>query len=311
VVRWLGKRGIPAGVSATGLMLLLLGTLVGLGQLLYQPAVEWLAEMPRNASQLSERMAELRGSVEDVVRASKQVEQMTEIEDGGEEAVVVREQAPSLLNVVLGRATAIVSMFFITLTLLYLLLANERSLMRGTVRALSRSRDRRRAVKISQGFQRDISYYLRTITLINVGLGVAVGLVLWWVGMPNPVLWGVMACVFNFVPYVGMAVGVLIVGFVAAVSFETTSLTRVLLAPASYAILSSLEGGLLTPAILGRRLLVNPPIILIWLVLWGWMWGVAGALLAVPMLMAVKIFCEHVPSFRGVALFLSRDSHPE
>lgn len=120
--------------------------------------------------------------------------------------------------------------------------------------------------------------------------------------MPNPVLWGVMAGLLNFVPYLGAIVGTGVVALVAVLTFDDVG--RVLIPPVSYLALTSLEGQFITPTILGRRLRLNPVVIFVWLVFWGWIWGVPGALVAVPMLAAFKIVCDRVENLRPVGDFL-------
>jgi predicted PurR-regulated permease PerM len=129
-------------------------------------------------------------------------------------------------------------------------------------------------------------------------------------GLPNPMLWGVMATVLNFVPYLGAMVGIAVIAAVAALTFETPS--EYFLPPLVYFLLTAIEGYFLTPIIVGRQLTLNPFVILLGLFLWGWMWGIPGAVLAVPMLASFKIVCDHIPPLTPVGEFLGGDgSHDE
>ncbi|HEY3176930.1 MAG TPA: AI-2E family transporter [Candidatus Polarisedimenticolia bacterium] len=150
--------------------------------------------------------------------------------------------------------------------------------------------------------QNQISAYLLTITSINAVLGLVVGLIMYATGMPNPVLWGVMAGVLTFVPYLGAASGVGVVAIVAVVSFD--SLSRAILPPFLYAIAAVLEGMIITPMVLGHRLTLSPVAILVWLVLLNWLWGIPGAVIAVPILVMVKILCDNVPSLQSIGKLL-------
>lgn len=152
--------------------------------------------------------------------------------------------------------------------------------------------------------EREISRYLFTVSTINAGLGVAVGATMWAWGMPNPVLWGVLAAFLNYIPYLGAAAGVAITFLVAAVLFDDLCWFAV---PLSYLFLTSLEGTVVTPVILGRRFAVDPVVVFLWLTFWGWLWGIGGALLAMPLLVALRIVSERTPAMNGIARLLSND----
>jgi predicted PurR-regulated permease PerM len=141
-----------------------------------------------------------------------------------------------------------------------------------------------------------------TITLINAGLGLAVGIAMSWLGMPNPVLWGVMTGCFNFIPYLGAVSSAIILTLVALLTFD--GLDRALLVPSMFMGLTTLEGFFVTPMIVGHRLTLNPVAIFIWLTFWGWLWGVPGMLLAVPLLATLKIVCDHIRPLNPVGEFL-------
>lgn len=131
-----------------------------------------------------------------------------------------------------------------------------------------------------------------------------VGTALHLLDVPSPLLWGLMATVLNFVPYVGAMVGVAVVSLVSFVTFDEVG--RAVVPPLVYLFVTSLEGGFITPLILGRSLSLSPVAILLGLLFWGWLWGIPGALLAVPILLSVRIVCENVPSLAWVAQLLGR-----
>jgi predicted PurR-regulated permease PerM len=140
--------------------------------------------------------------------------------------------------------------------------------------------------------------------LINICLGLVMTGAMYLLGMPNPVLWGVMAGMANFIPYIGAVTGVAVVGLIAVLSFE--SVGRALLVPMVYFTVTSMEGQIITPMVLGRSFALNPVVIYIWLIFWGWMWGIIGALLAVPILTIFKILCDHLKSLSHVGDFLGK-----
>jgi predicted PurR-regulated permease PerM len=124
------------------------------------------------------------------------------------------------------------------------------------------------------------------------------------IGMPNPVLWGVMAGFLVFLPYLGPLIGISIITIVAFLTFN--SIGRILLAPAIYIALETLQGQIITPIVLGVRFALNPVAVFVWLIFWGWMWGIIGALLGFPMLAVFKILCDHIQPLAPIGDFLGR-----
>jgi predicted PurR-regulated permease PerM len=143
-----------------------------------------------------------------------------------------------------------------------------------------------------------------TAAAINACLGTAGGIAFWLIGLPNPALWGMMGAVLNFIPYLGALTTITIVTLVATATFQ--SLGHALLAPACYLALATIEGNFVTPYIMGRRLMLNPVVIFIGVTFWGWLWGIPGALLAVPMLVMFKIFCDHSEPLAPIGEFLGK-----
>lgn len=171
------------------------------------------------------------------------------------------------------------------------------------VRVLPTFHDKKTAVSIVHDIEASISQYLLTITLINMGLGVAIGLAMWAIGMPTPYLWGLGATFLNFLLFIGAITGVGLVAIVALVSFD--SISYALLPPLAYLSLTALEGNIITPLILGRRLELNTVAIFIGVAFWGWVWGLVGVRIAVPLLVVVKRCCDHLPSWSTLGEFLS------
>jgi predicted PurR-regulated permease PerM len=164
--------------------------------------------------------------------------------------------------------------------------------------------NKKRAVEIARETERQVSAYLLTITLVNALLGAVLGTTVWLLGLPNPALWGAMAFVLNFIPYLGPLIGIVVLGVVALVTFP--GLGQALLVPAVYFLLHGVETNIITPLVLVRRLTLNPVVMFLWLSLWFWLWGIPAAILAVPMLKTLKIFCDNIPQLAQVGQFLSR-----
>jgi predicted PurR-regulated permease PerM len=163
--------------------------------------------------------------------------------------------------------------------------------------------DKKRAVEISREIQQNISNYLFSVSLINIGLGIFVGGGLYFMGVPNAAMWGMLVAVLNFVPYFGPAAGVILLATVGLLTFDT--LWRGLVPPGWYLLLHLLEANFIAPVLLGRRFTLNPVVIFVSLIFWTWLWGVAGALLSVPILVSIKVVCDRVPTLSSVSELLA------
>jgi predicted PurR-regulated permease PerM len=193
-----------------------------------------------------------------------------------------------------------------SLVLLYLLLASGDLFLQKLVRVMPTMRDKKRAVDISHEIQQQISKYLFSVLLINLGLGIIVGGGLYWMGVPNAAMWGMLIALFNFVPYFGPVVGIALLAAVGLLTFDT--LWQGLLPPAWYLLLHLLEANFITPVLLGRRFTLNPVVIFVSLIFWTWLWGVPGALLSVPILVSIKVICERASSMSHVSELLTSES---
>jgi len=191
-----------------------------------------------------------------------------------------------------------------TLVLLYLLLASGDLFLQKLVRVMPTLHDKKRAVEISREIRQNISNYLFSVSLINIGLGLVVSGGLYFMGVPNAAMWGILVAVLNFVPYFGPVAGVIVLATVGLLTFDT--LWKGLLPPAWYLLLHLLEANLITPVLLGRRFTLNPVVIFVSLIFWTWLWGVPGALLSVPILVSIKIICDRVPAMSPVSELFSR-----
>ena len=163
-----------------------------------------------------------------------------------------------------------------TLVLLYLLLASGDLFLQKLVHVMPTLSDKKRAVEISHEIQQNISNYLFSVSLINIGLGLIVSGGLYFMGVPNAAMWGMLVAVLNFVPYFGPVAGVILLAAVGLLTFDT--LWKGLLPPAWYLLLHLLEANLITPVLLGRRFTLNPVVIFVSLIFWTWLWGVPGSL---------------------------------
>lgn len=212
-------------------------------------------------------------------------------------------EGPGVATSLVGSAPGVVAQALFTLVLLFFLLASGDMFYEKIVQVMPSFRDKRRAVLIARDIERKLSHYLFTITAINAGLGLAVGIALWQLGMPNPALFGVVAFLLNYIPYIGALAGVLLTAGVGLVSLPDAS--DAFVAAGVFLALTSIEGQFITPVFVGRNLQLNTVVVFLSVTFWAWVWSVVGMLVATPLLVAVKVFCEHIPALEPVGLFLS------
>ncbi|WP_011581410.1 MULTISPECIES: AI-2E family transporter [Chelativorans] len=302
IVRFLGKRGIPAALSATLLVFASWSAIGMLGYAMSGPVIELVDDAPRIGSELRQRVAELRRPLEDVMEASEQIKEATEAADEpGVQRVVIAQ--PGIISRAAGNLLSVATTVGITLVLTLFLLASGTLFYEKIVQSFGALSDKKRALRIVFDVEREVSRYLLTIALINSALGVTVGIGLWGLGVPNALVWGVAAAVLNFLPYVGAIVTFGLVAIISLVTFE--SLYFAMLPPLYVALCNTLEGQFVTPLVLGRRLELNAVAIFIAVAFWSWLWGIVGALIAVPLLVVVKVFCDHFDGLRHVGNFLA------
>jgi predicted PurR-regulated permease PerM len=305
IVRGALRLGVPEGVSAALIVITLLGLIAVGAWSLSGPVSQWIDDAPRIGAAIQQKLASVRGWFGFVEQMSNQVDQMAGSSDPGVLKVVLKE--PGLLKSAATGAPEIMTKIGLTLFLLLFLLGSGDLFREKLVKILPTLSDKKRAVMISRDIEREVSRYLLTITGINVATGVMVGIGLWIIGMPNPLLWGVLAIFLTYIPYLGAAIGIALVGAVAIASFD--SFAHAALAPAVYLGVATLEGQVLTPMIVGRRLEMNAVAILVAVAVWAWLWGVVGALIAVPFLVIIKVISFHVESMESIGRFLAaRDS---
>jgi predicted PurR-regulated permease PerM len=243
----------------------------------------------------------LKKSVEEIGETTAAVEDLANRK--GSEGAELEVRQVTFTDRVFGHTQRLVTSGFIALILVYFLLASGDLFLRKVVGLLPRFRHRRAAVLIFRGIESSLSTYLLSITVINLILGACVALSFYFLEVPSPILWGVVAALLNYIPYIGALIGFVILLLVSIINFD--SLAFAFVPPLVYLLLTGLEGTLLRPLILGRWLTLNPVAIFVAIVFWGWLWGAIGAILAVPVLMALKIVCDNFPWLRPIGVMLS------
>jgi predicted PurR-regulated permease PerM len=299
VMRLLERLHVPRILAALLLILALFGTIVGLGTAISGPAGTWAAKLPEGIPRLQERLSFMREPIDTLQRFLQQVEDFGRT---GSTPPVVSAEGPTLLTKLFTGTRNFVSGLFTTVLFLFFLLLSGDIFLQRLVEIMPRFSSKRQVVEISQQIEGDISAYLITITIMNAAIGVAMALVMWLTGVGDPILWGTVAFLLNYVPILGTALGVLI--FLLAGLLTSDALWLALLPAGLYLGLHLIEGETITPMLLAKRFTLNPVLIIISLVFWFWMWGIPGAILSVPMLAITKIICDRVRPLAAFGHFL-------
>lgn len=300
VMRILLRARIPAAIAAGLIIAVLLG---GFGYGLYslgEPAANWVHRAPQVMRQIEHKITPIKQTVKEVSEAAEKVEKMTETKAA---TPTVKLEGTSLRDVVYDHAVGFVVGTVSVLFLVYFLLAwGDRMVLHAQAWC-----HRRGVTHFSEMFhvlQQEISHYLLTITVINAVLGMAVAGAMYLLDMPNPALWGVLAGVLNFAPYIGALAVLVVITVVALLTFPDVG--TALLPPAVFLTLTTLEGQIITPQVVGQRLALNPLMVFLSIIFWFWLWGVIGALLAVPILAIVKIISDRTERFQALGQVLGR-----
>jgi predicted PurR-regulated permease PerM len=308
VVQALGRFALPRPVGAALVLAALLGA-SGLGVYsLSGPAAAWVARAPESLKEVEARGRRLLRPFDRFTRAAAQMEDLASVDTDGATVTTVEVKGPGLGAALFGGVQNLLGLVVVVVPLLYLFLASGDRVLRSVVRALPRLRDKKRAVEIARETQRQISAYLFTLTVLNVGLGIAVAITMGLIGLPNPILWGVVAAVLSYVPTIGGIACGCILALAGLLTFDT--LRQAMLPPLLFIVLNYFQDYLLTPLVMGRRLTLNPIVLFVGLVFWWWLWGVPGALLAVPMIATFKIFCDHTEALGPVGELIGDDPPP-
>jgi predicted PurR-regulated permease PerM len=300
-VRLLGRVHVPRAVGALLTVFLVIGALVGLVAALSVPAATWAERLPEGIPRLEAHLEVIKGPIQALQKIIQQAEQAADAPPGRGSIVSVRRDL-GITGALFAGTRSVLDGLFTTVLVLYFLLVAGNIFLRRIVEILPTFSNKRQAVDISQQIQEDISAYLVTITAMNAAVGVATAVAMYLCGLGDPLLWGTTAFLLNYIPIIGPLFGVCIFVLVGLLSFE--SLWWALLPPAIYLGIHLVEGETLTPMLLARRFTLNPVLIILSLVFWFWMWGVLGAILAVPMLAILKIISDRLRPLKALGHFL-------
>src|SRR5690606_22513273 len=301
----LRRLRIPRAIAAALVVLGAIGAVSGLATRVYEPARQWMATMPSSLPEARRKLATLRKPIDAVRDAAETVSKAAEAppKPGQRTVYVERPQRDGLTatqDAVVGiGATALI---------LYFLLASG-PLFRAQLCALARTPEgERRVLLVCDAVRRDISRFVAISTMLNVGFGTATGLLALALGLPNPALLGTLAGLLNYIPYVGSAVMLGVLGLASILQFDTPGM--MVLAPLVFLVFTTIEGQVLQPLLFGRQMAVAPVVVFLWVLAWAWLWGLGGVFVAVPSLMAIRICAAQFPSLRPLAILLAARHSP-
>ncbi len=305
LVRALKTCRLPAAVGSAIAIVAVVGITGFLVFKLSVPLAEWLEKAPEMGAKLQSKVQPLRRYFVKIANTSDQVETLARTTAENKKAPQeVELKKTSLLDTVFSGTSKTAFSLLVAIVLLYFSLASGDLFLTRLVHVLPTLSDKKKAVRIAREIEDNISRYLFTIALINVGSGVLSALLFWAFGLPDPALWGAIAGLVNFIPTVGALSVAILIAVISMVTFP--SFTHAALVPAAFLALTVAVGTFVSPLIMGHRLALNPVVIFLGLSFWGWLWGIPGALLAVPLLAMFKIFCDHIEPLAPIGEFLGR-----
>lgn len=309
-VRWLRYRGVPATLGALLLVMALLLSTVSLASSLARPAASWWEAAPTTVAQLLDQLEKvraaipfLRAPVQPTTRPGRMVPATPAAPDTLRERLT--SEGVALTGMVLARGFSFLLSAAATVILTYFLLASEHWLLSRVVEALPRRRTRALLLGGVRAAQREISSYLAAVGLINGAVGVITALALWLQGLPNPTLWGAITALLCFVPYIGPMTLMVLLLLAGITTFETG--LAVFGPTLTFMGIHAVESNIVSPLIVGRRLSLSTVSVFLAVMFWGWLWGIAGALIAVPLLIALRSLCRRTRGMRLLRRFLEGD----
>lgn len=301
LIRWFNRRRINNGVAASIVALVVLGSVGATVMALSGPAAKWVEKAPESLSTVERRIRRVSRPLAKLQETTARVQDAAS-PAGNEQSVSVAQ--PSLLARATGGLAQLGGSILTVIFLTFFLLASGDLFMTRVIESIPLLSDKKKAVRIAREIEVGVSAYLLTVTVVNVTLGLVTWGVLAALGMPNAALWGAVASVLNFVPYVGAMLTVVVIAIAAIASFESTS--HALLMPLAFFVINMLESNLFTPLALGRRFPLNSVALLVGLMAWWYLWGIPGAILAVPLMVTINICCDHIDVLKPYGAFLRR-----
>jgi predicted PurR-regulated permease PerM len=303
IIRMLQRILVPRFVGALLVLVLGITGTVMLAQQLVTPAGEWVRQVPAQMRDLAPKLRNLVKPMQEANKAAENIARAAGGENTARPVQVVKTEVNTPYKVLTSTPRAAASVLAVVLLTFFFMVYGQ-SLQRNAIALLPGRQQKRITVEILQSIGREISRYVLTISIINALVGLAFAGALYVLGVPldEALLWGTMAAILNFAPYVGPLIGMLIMLVMGFVAFDDP--LHALLPAGIYLVLHTLEGQLITPIVLGKRMALSPLILILGLMVFGWLWGIIGLLLAVPLLVCVKIVLSKIEGMEGWAKLL-------
>ncbi len=305
IVRWLERRRLPTTIGAAIVLLGIITLMTAAGFALAGPLQRWLQDAPQRFNTAGQKLDKLRQPVQQVKEVATQLEHAAQGPTTAPAPALSPGPPPpntSLANRFVGGTTKFISELVEVLLLLYLLLAAGDMFVKKLIKIIPLWRDKQAAEQVVDQSQGVVMRYLLVTLAINVGQGTVVALVLWWLKMPSPLLWGLFTILLEFIPYLGATVMVAMLAVIAFATFD--DIGHILAVPGSYLIITTIQNNVVSPIAYGQHLKLNPVAVLIGVILWWFLWGIPGAFLAVPIIATIKIISDHVDTLKPVGEFL-------
>jgi predicted PurR-regulated permease PerM len=303
IIRMLQRILVPRFIGALLVLVLGITGTVMLAQQLVTPAGEWVRQVPAQMRDLAPKLRNLVKPMQEANKAAENIARAAGGESTTRPVQVVKTEVNDPYKVLTSTPRLLASVLAVVLLTFFFMVYGQ-SLQRNAIALLPGRQQKRITVEILQSIEREISRYVLTITIINALVGLAFAVALYFLGVPldEALLWGTMAALLNFAPYVGPLIGMLIMLLMGFVAFDDP--LYAVLPAGIYLGLHALEGQLITPIVLGARMALSPLILILALMVFGWLWGIIGLLLAVPLLVCVKIVLSKIEGMEGWAKLL-------
>lgn len=298
ILRLLQKLYLPRVIGAVAVIVGGLAISGVLALQLVEPASEWVRQVPREMKQLAPKLREMTKPMQEANRAAQNIARAAGGESTSKPVQVIKTELNDPYRALTSTPKYIAQVLAVVLLTFFFMVYGE-SLQRNAIALLPGPQQKRLTIDILHSIEREISRYVLTITLINSGLGLALAGALYALGVPlqESLLWGTMAAILNFAPFVGPLIGMLIMLMTGLVAFD--ELLPSLLPAGVYLLLHAIESQAVTPIVLGRSMRLSPLVLILALMFFGWLWGIIGLLLAVPMLVCVKLVLARIEGLGG------------
>ena len=289
VVQFLENWRAPRALAVAVVALALVAVVFVLATLLSLPLTYWLSRATELGSLIRQKLQSINQPLSMLKELGAAFSQATGAEQGG---LKVDQSSTNIVGGIFSLLTPAVSQTVLFLFAMIFYLIYQKEIRTGAVFLVRERSTRLKTLRIISDIEQNMTVYFGAFTLVNIGLGIVTALLAYVVGLPNPLLWGVLAAVLNYIPYLGPAIVVATLFFVGV--FALPTVPEALVAPAAFIAITTLEGQVIGPAVIGHRLTLNPFSIFLSIAFWTWMWGPIGAFLAVPILIAGMVVIRHI-----------------